>query len=527
MERYLIYLRKSRADEEAEMRGEGETLARHEKALLELAKRLRLNVTEIYREVVSGETIAARPKMQQLLSEVGQGLWTGVLVMEVERLARGDTMDQGLVAQTFKFSDTKIITPAKTYDPNNEYDEEYFEFGLFMSRREYKTINRRLQRGRVASVKEGKYVANRPPYGYNRVKLEHEKGFTLEAHPEEAEVVKLIYEWYTKGIQDENGVFTRLGCTTIAHRLNDMSIPPKRGSIWTTSTIRDILCNPVYIGKVRWGRRALEKKMDDGQIVKYRPRSENYLLVDGLHKPIISVDTYQKSQEIYASNHHANPNPAGTITKNPLSGLIVCGICGRRMVRRPYPDNRPSSLICRESSCPNVGSYLDRVERRVLDALREWMETYRVNWKMKPESDDGLDSNNKALSVLKKEEEKLSKQLYKIHDLLEQDIYTVDEFLNRSKAISSQLENVQSNIKTIEKKLHQEQNQKSTQEELIPKIEALLDVYDTLPSAQAKNNMLKQVIEKVVYTKKSSGRWHGSPDNFQLVLYPKVHKDTE
>ena len=93
--------------------------------------------------------------------------------MEVERLARGDTIDQGIVAQTFKLSCTKIITPMKTYDPNNEYDEEYFEFGLFMSRREYKTINRRLQRGRVASVKEGKYVGNKSPYGYTRMKLEH------------------------------------------------------------------------------------------------------------------------------------------------------------------------------------------------------------------------------------------------------------------------------------------------------------------------------------------------------------------
>ena len=139
---YLIYLRKSRADQEAELRGEGETLARHEKALLELARRQHLPIADIYREVVSGETIASRPMMQQLLSEVEQGIWNGVLVMEVERLARGDTIDQGIVAQAFKLSDTKIITPIKTYDPNNEFDEEYFEFGLFMSRREYKTIKR-------------------------------------------------------------------------------------------------------------------------------------------------------------------------------------------------------------------------------------------------------------------------------------------------------------------------------------------------------------------------------------------------
>ncbi len=162
--KFCLYLRKSRSDLEAETRGEGETLARHEKALLDLAKKLNLNIVRIYREVVSGETIASRPVMQELLADVEQGMWDGVLVMEVERLARGDTIDQGIVAQTFKFSNTKIITPMKTYDPNNEFDEEYFEFGLFMSRREYKTINRRLQNGRIASVTEGKYVGNNPPY---------------------------------------------------------------------------------------------------------------------------------------------------------------------------------------------------------------------------------------------------------------------------------------------------------------------------------------------------------------------------
>lgn len=192
---YCLYLRKSRADAEAEARGEGETLVRHERTLLELAKKRGLVITEIYREIVSGDTIAARPVMQQLLQEVGQGRRKGVLVMEVERLARGDTIDQGIVAQTFKFSGTKIITPIKVYDPSNEYDEEYFEFGLFMSRREYKTINRRLQRGRSASVKEGKFVSGIPPYGYKRVHVQDGKGFTLAVVPEEADVVKLIYSW--------------------------------------------------------------------------------------------------------------------------------------------------------------------------------------------------------------------------------------------------------------------------------------------------------------------------------------------
>ena len=158
MSSYAIYLRKSRADIEAEAKGEGETLARHHAQLMELARRRDLNVTRIYKEIVSGENIAARPQMQLLLADISENKYDGVIVMEIERLARGDTIDQGVVAQAFKSTDTKIITPTKTYDPANEFDEEYFEFSLFMSRREYKTIRRRMEAGLLASCKKGNYI---------------------------------------------------------------------------------------------------------------------------------------------------------------------------------------------------------------------------------------------------------------------------------------------------------------------------------------------------------------------------------
>ena len=189
---YAIYLRKSRTDMEAEARGEGETLVRHEKILLDLAKQKGIKIGKIYREIVSGETIEARPEVQKLLADVKKSIWKGILVVEVDRLARGDTEDQGTVAKAFKISNTKIITPMKTYDPNDEFDEEYFEFGLFMSRREYKTINRRLQRGRVSSVNEGKYVGSVAPYGYERVKIKGDKGYTLRKNSEANTVTGIL-----------------------------------------------------------------------------------------------------------------------------------------------------------------------------------------------------------------------------------------------------------------------------------------------------------------------------------------------
>ena len=64
----------------------------------------------------------------------------------------------------------------------------------------------------------------------------------------------------------------------------------------------------------------------------------------------------------------------------------------------------------------------------------------------------------------------------------------------------------------------------NSQKELVPKVEKLLEVYSELPDAKAKNEMLKEVLEKVVYNKEDKCRWHNSPDNFEIVLYPKLPK---
>ncbi|MBS6475550.1 MAG: recombinase family protein [Clostridiales bacterium] len=519
---YCIYLRKSRADAEAEARGEGETLARHEKALLETAKRLQLTVTQIYREIVSGETIAARPVMQQLLAEVEQGRWDGVLVMEVERLARGDTVDQGIMAQTFKFANTKIITPLKTYDPNNEFDEEYFEFGLYMSRREYKTINRRLQRGRLASVKEGKYAGNTPPYGYRRVKLTHDKGYTLEPEPEEAEIVRYIYDLYTVGEPQEDGSLRRLGISLIARKLNGMPAKPRKGGDWSIGTIRDILINPVYIGKVRWNWRPAQKHMQDGKIVTMRPRSASLTLVDGLHPPIISTETFNRAQEIMRSDRPVPVQHSNTV-QNPLAGIIVCGMCGRKMVRRPYQRTEPY-LICAAQSCTNVSAPLELVEKRLLASLSQWLWKYRLEHDTTaPQTHAQTDT---LAAIAKSASDRLAAleaQADKLYDLLEQGVYTPEIFAARSRNLAERIDAAQKAQAQAQAELQKAAKAAQITASLIPKIESLLEGYNALPSAAAKNAALKEILDKVVYTRDPSTR--RSPqtyDSFNLVLFPHL-----
>ena len=518
-ESVCIYLRKSRADREAEAHGEGETLARHEHILLDLAKRQGYSIGAIYREVVSGETISARPVMQKLLHEVESGMWDGVLVVEVERLARGDTIDQGVVSRAFQYSDTKIITPTKIYDPNNEFDEEYFEFGLFMSRREYKTIKRRLNNGRVSSVKEGKYCGNKPPYGYERVKLEKEKGYTLRPVPAQAEIVKMIYAWYAGDGCEQIGV------AKIVRKLNDMKIKTVLGGDWTPATIRGILSNPVYIGKIRWNNRKTVKTIQNGQVVNTRPHSKEIIVCNGLHQAIIPEELYDSVQEIRKKNPPRPVNIKG-IVRNPLSGIVYCGKCGRAMVRRPYR-NREDSLLCPYTSCPTVSSNLSLVEKAVINGIERIAERYKLNNNIDVASkaiNSNITSKQNLIHEKESELENLNAQKAKQYDLLEQGIYTTEIFLERSKTIAAAIQTCTDAIQKIKEEVEHDKDIISQQSAFVPRCEEMLNNYWNL-DAESKNKMLKSLIEKVIYSKdKKNAYGHGNEASFELDIFPKIQE---
>ena len=522
--KYCIYLRKSRSDMEAEAHGEGETLARHERILLDLAKRRNYNVTQIYREIVSGETISDRPVMKKLLQEVENGFWTGVLVMEVERLARGDTIDQGIMAQTFKYSGTKIITPLKVYNPENEFDEEYFEFGLFMSRREYKTINRRLQRGRDEAAKEGRYIGSLAPYGYEKIRIPHDKGFTLKPVEEKADVVRLIFQLFVYGEQCENGQLRQLGARSIATKLNSMGIvSPTEQEYWAVSSVKMILSNPVYVGKIRYKYRKSNKQIVDG-VVQTRMKlanSDEMILVDGLHPALISDNTFEKAQELMKNK--ALPSvPNKNQLLNPLAGILICGMCGRVMGRKSSPP--PDKIRCLYRGCKNVGSYLSIVEERILQALSDWLSEYQLDYSdvSVNEEDNLIDLKQSAINKNRNEINKLYKQLSRTHDLLEQGVYDTELFLKRSRSITERIEAAEECLKKLSVELLEDKQRASNRRNVIPKVKNLLEVYRDLPCAKAKNDLLKDVLDKVVYTKEHRAHKGQPLDDFELTIFPKL-----
>lgn len=522
---YCVYLRKSRADRDAELKGDEDTLARHKKILEDLAAKMCISIKKYYAEVVSGDTISERPVMQELLRDVDNGMWDGVLVVEVQRLARGNTRDQGIVAESFKYSNTLIITPEKIYNPNDEFDEEYFEFGLFMSRREYKAINRRLHRGRIASVKEGNFIASTAPYGYRRVKIKGDKGYTLEINEEEAKVVRMIFEWYCSGIPQENGTTLKLGADSIARRLDSLGIFPRTSRHWSRATINDMLKNPVYYGDVRFGYRQCIKQMQDNHVVVTRKESDNCQQNSGKHEPIITYEMFLKAQEIRLKNKK-NTVPSSCSLQNPLSGLIYCKKCGSLMTRlAPNSRNKYATLKCPNRYCTNVSSPLFLVEQQILDFLRDWLVDYEVN----PNALDYNTPVEKEMELLQNtikinnaELVKLQAQLNKAYTLLEQDVYTVDIFRERQKSLNKEIEQLIEALKKYEEEFSRLENLKYSNEQFIPHIKNLLEVYGSSPPA-VKNQFMKEVIARVEYLKEqpnTRGKLYNS--NFSLEIYPKL-----
>lgn len=507
-----IYLRKSRKDAEAEARGEEETLRRHERALLELAERLSLPVGAIYREVVSGETIAARPVMRRLLAEVERGLWDGVLVMEVERLARGDTVDQGVVARTFRFAGTKIITPMKTYDPADEFDEEYFEFGLFMSRREYKVINRRLQRGRLASVREGKYVGSRPPYGYRRQKLEDQKGYTLTPAPEEAELVRLLFLRFTRGETAADGTVSRPGLSGLCGWLNAAGFLSPGGGRWTASGLRALLTNPVYAGYIRWNRRKTVKTAENGRVCSSRPRAgpENWVLAPGLHPSLVDEETFRLAARLLDSAVPASRGPRSV--RNPLAGLVVCGECGRKLVRRPCPGGE-DALLCPTPGCPTVSGSLAAVERAVTEALSLWLKGTSFRARLpRP-----FDSRAEERACLKGELRALDGQAEAACELAERRVYSPERLALRLEALAARRKIILAALGALEPASGPEPPPDSP-----PRPETLdfSALYRLAETPEEKKRLLQTVLLKIVYTKRTRIRWNGGEDTTELTLYP-------
>jgi hypothetical protein len=507
--KYAMYLRKSRADLELEAMGEGETLARHQHMLENLAAKHEIHPDQItiYKEVVSGDSIDERPEMQRLLADVYANTYDGVLVVEVERLARGNTKDQGEVADAFQASSTNIITPAKVYDPNNEFDQEYFEFGLFMSRREYKTIKRRLEAGKKASVMEGNYLLPQRVFGYDIVRRS-KKERTLVIREDEAKIVQMIFDWHTE---------EKRATGWMARQLTMMGIPTTKGRPeWNRGTVRDMLANPTYIGKVWWGKRRTIKEYNEelGKLVKVTKEDGIPDIYEGKHKGIISEEQYRKAQ--YVTQTMKNPSAkVGTELVNPLAGMMQCCDCGRNMIATQFKDGRKTRIShARDTICQKKSLPMDDV----LDAFVEALKVTISDFEMKMEADDNKAERAKHQVMLDAMESELAKMERKRKKLFldyEDEVYSRDEFIERKQHYNQAIDEIKKQIQEAQNAIPEPVDYS----ERIVTLHAMIEcVKDPDLSAKKKNDFLKQFVDRITYDSINYGQRKGGKAVLEVFL---------
>ena len=165
----LMYLRKSRTDDPA-LTVE-EVLSKHEQMLDDWVQRSfpggrKIPEENRYREVVSGETIESRPKVQELLRRIESPRVKAVLIVEPQRLSRGDLEDIGRLVKLLRYSNTIVITLQYSYDLRDERDRDMFERELKRGNEFLEYQKRIMNNGRLLSVQNGNFICQKPPYGY-------------------------------------------------------------------------------------------------------------------------------------------------------------------------------------------------------------------------------------------------------------------------------------------------------------------------------------------------------------------------
>ncbi len=504
--RYLMYLRKSRMDTDYAEVSVEETLQRHRRILDAFCKEHKINVVKVLEEVASGESLSSRPQMLQLWELVNTGQYAGVVCIDIERLSRGSAMETGYIMQILQTNGCKIITPSKVYDLQNESDEQFTDMKFMFSRYELKTITKRLVRGRNQSAAEGKFMGSMAPYGYRAYKLPDVKGNSLMIVPEEAEIVRMIYDMY-----GQQGI----GYNTIAYQLNQMHIP-SRSKQWGQTSITNILSNEVYLGKIRWRMEPVKRVVKDGMIAKKRYRNPNYEVYEGLHEPIITQEQWDRVKEVQRSKNAAVHSEKQLM--NPFASIMFCEKCGAVMKRNVPGKNQRTKpwYRCPTRGCDCRTIKCDFVEDAVEKAMREWLAKYTLRIEANQEA--SRDPTETALSIIQGQLAQLRIQQDSICEYLEKGVYTIDMFTKRNDTLAKEIRKLEASEKELLRKRTAKQETTNTENTIIPTTQHILDSYPYLTPLE-KNQLWKIVMEKITVYRTPDGE-------FSLNIYPKLPMKT-
>lgn len=270
----------------------------------------------------SGKSIQARAEFRKMLEDIetNKDGVSYVLVFKLSRFGR-NAADVLNTLQFMQDYDVNLICVEDGIDSSKDAGKLMISVLSAVAEIERENILVQTMEGRRQKAREGKWNGGFAPYGYKLIDGQ------LIIEDSEAEAVRVIFDKYANTDMGSNGISKYLEQQGIKKKARQNG----KNTLFSAKLIKDILDNPVYVGKIAYGRRKNEKvtgTRDQYHTVK----QEDYMLFDGIHEAIVDLETWEKVQEKREQQakkyEHIN---VGNEKIHLLSGLLKCPICGAGM----------------------------------------------------------------------------------------------------------------------------------------------------------------------------------------------------
>lgn len=489
-----IYLRKSREEADDE-----DVLSKHRNELVALADNNKWQYS-LYEEIKTGEKIAYRPIMQQLLDDVETGRYDAVLVMDIDRLSRGDNKDWGTIIECFCNDDINafIVTPQKTYDLREDLDDMIVGFQALFAKVEYKTINKRLQGGKIGGAKKGLWTNGKPPYPY----YYEASTKSVLVNREQEQIYRLIIDKYLAGESTRD----------IMLYLNQNKIKTPKGNEpdgkylgWSQNVITRLLTSQVHLGNIVYGK--TKAKKTGGMTASGNPRKRNitkesdrWIVTEGKHRPLKTPDEHAKIMAIM--RQRATVAKRARQGTHILSGLMFCGKCGHALgIKRNSPDMVKNEyvLVCGHlykdgSKCNQRGRKLDKSFYDVL--LDNVVEVDEHKLAELRDVDLANAEAQKVLSLKQTELVKTEQALTRIHESYEEGTLAKIDWLTRKEAREQQRARLAAEIRELYKDIGKTV---MTEDEFKERIATFSKRWHSSLTEKEKNEALRSLVHKIIY----------------------------
>ena len=438
IEQVAIYCRVSTI-EQAE---EGYSIDEQERLLRDWCNRMNYSVYKVYSDRgISGKEVKNRPALKELLKDAEERKFQMVISWKINRISR-KLSDVLRIVDILEQNSIAFNSYSEQFDNSTPAGKMQFQMMALIGEFERGTIAQNVKMGMCAKAKSGEWCGGRV-LGYNLVPVENQEGAKrrknrLTINEKEAEAVKFIFNEYGNG----------KGYKAITNQLNKLGYKTKKGNDFSVGSIREILTNPVYIGKVRYNVR------QNWSEKRRRNINANPIITDGLHEPIIDESLWDKVQAIMESK---KGKPSRIYDgEYPLTGILRCPKCGAGMVisrtTNKLADGTKKRIVyycCGAwknkgtSVCNSNTIRVEKANEYVFNKLSELLTNEKmVKAIVKNVNNERVRKINpakKELSKIDNELEKLDKKRTKLFEAYEDEIITKEEFRERKEELTKRI----------------------------------------------------------------------------------------